>query len=93
MKGYKAYKNPLYIAEISANHGSSLNRVFSIIDHAVYAGANAIKLQTFTADTITLKSNHEDFQIKGNAWEGQSLYELYQNASLPWHMHHDIFDY
>ena len=84
---------PFIIAEMSANHNSSLERAFKIIDAAVEAGAHAIKLQTYTADTMTLDVTDGDFFIKDSLWQGTSLYELYQKAHTPWEWHEPIFSY
>lgn len=73
------------IAEMSANHGHDIKKAFKIIDAAIKAGADAIKLQTYTADTITIDSDKEYFQVKVNkAWKGQTLYNLYKKAYTPW---------
>jgi len=73
------------IAEMSANHGHSFNKALKIIDAAAKAGADAIKLQTYTADTITLDSDKKYFQVKVNdAWKGQTLHSLYKKAYTPW---------
>lgn len=79
------------IAELSANHGGSIEIAKETIKAAKRAGANAIKLQTYTADTITLDSDKEDFIIKGTIWEGKKLYDLYKEASLPWSWHKELF--
>jgi len=83
---------PYIIAELSANHNGDINRAFKIIEAAKESGANAIKLQTYTADTITIDCDSEDFQIKGGLWHGQTLYQLYQKAHLPWEWHKQLFD-
>ncbi len=73
------------IAEVSANHNQSFKRANKIIDAAIKAGADAIKIQTYTADTMTIDSDKDYFQVKVNkAWKGQSLYKLYQQAYTPW---------
>lgn len=82
------------IAELSANHGNSLNTIFETMDAALEVGANAFKLQTYTADTITLDSRQEHFRInQGTHWDGKYLYDLYKEAALPWKWHKPIFDY
>lgn len=85
--------SPYIIAELSANHNGSLETAFRIIEEAKRAGADAVKLQTYTADTITLNSNSEDFQIHGGLWDGKNLYQLYQEAHLPWDWHKPLFDH
>lgn len=73
------------VAEMSGNHNHDIRRAFKIIDEAAKAGADAIKLQTYTPDTITLDCDNEFFQIKTNdAWKGQTLYSLYNKAYMPW---------
>ena len=93
--GYEISENnaPYIIAEISANHNGKIENAFKIIDMAKRAGANAIKMQTYTPDTITLKSTKPDFQIKEGLWAGTSLYELYEKAFTPWDWHKELFDY
>jgi len=82
------------IAELSANHGGDINIAKETIKAAKEIGANAIKLQTYTADTLTLDSDKEDFIIKGGTlWDEQKLYDLYQEAYLPWEWHKELFDY
>ncbi len=81
------------IAELSANHGKSINVAIETIRAAKRAGADAIKLQTYTPDTITLHSEKEYFKIDhGTVWDGQFLYDLYQEASLPWEWHAKLFE-
>jgi pseudaminic acid synthase len=84
--------NVLIIAELSANHNGSLEVALETVRAAKRAGADCIKLQTYTADTITLNSSKEDFLIKGTIWEGRNLYELYQEAYTPWEWHKEIFE-
>jgi pseudaminic acid synthase len=80
------------IAELSANHNGNLEIALESIRAAKRAGADCIKLQTYTADTITIDSRKEDFLIKGTIWEGRNLYELYQEAYTPWEWHLALFD-
>jgi len=81
------------IAEMSANHNGSLDAALRIIDEAKKAGADAVKIQTYRADTITLQCDRADFQIKDGLWAGRSLYELYEWAHTPWDWHHKLFAY
>lgn len=84
---------PYIIAELSANHNGSLETALKIIEEAKKAGADAVKLQTYTADTITLNHDAEEFMISGGLWGGKSLYELYQQAHLPWDWHKPLFEH
>ena len=79
------------IAELSANHNGSLDIAIETVRAAKRAGADCIKIQTYTADTITIDSNKDDFLIKGTIWEGKNLYQLYQEAYTPWEWHEEIF--
>ena len=82
------------IAELSANHGGKVEIAKETIKAAKEIGANAIKLQTYTADTLTLDSDKEDFIIKGGTlWDDKKLYDLYKEAYLPWEWHQELFDY
>ena len=78
------------IAELSANHNGSLETALETVRAAKRAGADCIKLQTYTADTITIDSHKEDFLIKGTIWEGKNLYNLYREAYTPWEWHAEI---
>jgi len=84
---------PYIIAEMSANHNGSIDNAFKIIDMAKAAGADAVKLQTYRPDTITLKMDSPEFMIEGGLWDGQSLYELYESAFMPWDWHKPLFEY
>ncbi len=77
---------PVYcIAELSANHNQNFDHAVRIVEAAKDAGADAVKLQTYTADTITIQSNRECFQVGGGTlWDGKTLYELYGEAYTPW---------
>ena len=87
------YKNCFIIAELSANHGGKLSIAQETIRAAKRAGADAIKLQTYTADTITLDAKTDYFKINhGTAWDGQYFHDLYRDAALPWEWHKALFD-
>ena len=88
-------ENGVYIiAELSANHNGNLQNALDTIKAAKEIGANAIKLQTYTADTMTLDCKKDDFMIKqGTLWDGQYLYDLYKEAYTPWEWHKELFDY
>lgn len=85
---------PFLIAELSGNHNQSIDRAMAIVDAAANAGAHAIKLQTYTADTMTLNLRTDDFVIRDakSLWNGQDLYHLYEQAHTPWEWHKPIFD-
>lgn len=85
---------PFLIAELSGNHNQSLGRALSLVREAAKAGADAIKLQTYTADTMTLPLKSGEFFIRDpkSLWVGQSMYELYQKAHTPWEWHKPIFE-
>ncbi len=80
------------VAELSGNHNGDIKRALRIIDAAAAAGADAVKLQTYTADTITLDSNSSAFVVKKNpAWKGKTLHQLYNEAHTPWEWHAELF--
>ena len=80
------------IAELSANHNGDLNTAIETIKAAKRAGADCIKLQTYTSDTMTIDSDKDDFVIKGTIWNNQNLYNLYEEAYTPWEWHEPIFN-
>lgn len=84
---------PYIIAELSANHNNSIETAFAIVTEAKKAGADAVKLQTYKPDTITLDSDSDDFIIKGGLWGGRRLYDLYDEAHMPWEWHKPLFDH
>ncbi len=86
---------PFIVAEMSGNHNQSLKRALKLVDLASDAGAHAIKLQTYTADTMTLNSKNSEFTIKDkkNIWNNQNLYSLYKKAYTPWEWHEKIMKY
>jgi len=88
-KGYK----PFVIAEMSANHGGSIQRAKETFLAAKNAGADAIKIQTYTPDTMTIDSNKKDFLITDGLWEGYNLYQLYKEAYTPFEWHKELFEF
>lgn len=87
-------KKPFIIAEMSGNHNKSLERALKIVEAAAASGVDALKIQTYTADSITINCDNEEFLIKeeGNLWKGEKLYDLYVKASTPYEWHRIIFD-
>ena len=86
-------KTPFFVAEISANHNGSLVRAKKLIKIAKKYGADAVKLQTFTPDTLTIESKKPDFKIRGGLWNGKTLWDLYQKAQTPFEWHKQLFNY
>ncbi|WP_207760461.1 pseudaminic acid synthase [Herbaspirillum robiniae] len=84
---------PYIIAELSANHNGSLERALQTIDAAKRCGASAIKLQTYTADTMTIDSDRQDFMVQGGLWDGFKLYDLYKWAQTPFEWHEAMFSH
>jgi len=82
---------PYIIAELSGNHNGDINRAIELINIASEAGADAVKLQTYTADTITIDHDGPDFVIKDGLWKGKKLYELYDESHTPWDWHDRLF--
>lgn len=84
---------PYIIAELSANHNGSIERAFETIKAAHESGAHAIKIQTYTADTMTIDCDREEFMIRGGLWDGYKLYDLYKWAETPYEWHKALFEY
>jgi pseudaminic acid synthase len=86
-------KTPFFVAEISANHNGSLLHAKKLFKIAKKYGADAVKLQTYTPNTLTIKCNKSDFKIRGGLWKGKTLWDLYSKAQTPFEWHKELFDY
>ena len=89
---FKSLKEPYVIAELSGNHNGSIERAKTLIKSAKENGANCIKLQTYTPDTMTIKSNKADFKITSGPWDGYNLWDLYDWAQTPFEWQSILFD-
>ena len=86
-------KTPFFVAEISANHNGSILHAKKLIKIAKNCGVDAVKLQSYTPNTLTIKSNKPDFKIKDGLWKGKTLWDLYEKAHTPFEWHKELFDY
>ena len=89
---YLQNKKTYVIAEMSANHAQDLMIALQMVNAAKCSGADCIKVQTYTPETLTIKSDNNDFMISDGLWQGKTLYDLYNNAYLPWEWHKPIFN-
>ena len=90
---YKNFKFPFFVAEISANHNGSLSQLKKLIDCAKKNGADAVKIQSYEADTISVKSKNKRMFINEGIWKGYNLWDLYKKAETPFRWHEEIFKY
>ena len=88
-----SFDSPPYIIEISANHNGSLDRALQTILVAKKSGVDAVKIQSYTPQTMTINSSKEDFMIREGIWKGQSLFDLYSEAFTPFEWHKELFEY
>ncbi len=86
-------EKPYFVAEMTGNHNNDINRALKIIDAAKEAGADAIKIQTYKASTITIDHDSDEFILKEGLWKNRRLFELYKEASTPWEWHKKLFDH
>jgi len=84
---------PYVVAELSANHNGQLSKALRLIEEAKKAGADAVKVQSYKADTITLNCDSDEFKIRGGLWDGRTLYALYEEAHMPWEWHQPLFEH
>ena len=84
--------SPYIIAEISGNHNGNINKALELVQKAYEAGVDAVKIQTYTAETITIKHESKDFKIDGGIWDGKYLFDLYEEAHTPWQWHEELFN-
>ena len=90
---FKNLSRPYIIAEISGNHNGSIDRAKELVKLAKENGADCVKIQTYTPDTMTIKSNKDDFLIKGGLWDGYNLWDLYDWAQTPFEWQKELFAY
>jgi pseudaminic acid synthase len=86
-------ESPYIVAELSANHNGNIETAYKIIEAAKQSGANAIKMQTYRPDTITIDCDRKDFRIHEGLWDGRTLYDLYEEAHMPWEWHAPLFEH